>query len=108
MSNLENANVKSAEERKRAEMHRTYGMWYKEGATASDLVSWCDARIAVYSEWIKNCTELKHSSQAQLLSGMSKEALEAALAALNANSIFREVVSRHWHNLIFNLINHIY
>ena len=27
MSNLENANVKSAEERKRAEMHRTYGMW---------------------------------------------------------------------------------
>ena len=25
MSNLENANVKSAEERKRAEMHRTYG-----------------------------------------------------------------------------------
>ena len=54
------------------------------GATASDLVSWCDARIAVYSEWIKNCTELKHSSQAQLLSGMSKEALEAALAALNA------------------------
>ena len=84
MSNLENANVKSAEERKRAEMHRTYGMWYKEGATASDLVSWCDARIAVYSEWLKNCTELKHSSQAQLLSGMSKEALEAALAALNA------------------------
>ena len=77
MSNLENANVKSAEERKRAEMHRTYGMW-------SELVSWCDARIAVYSEWIKNCTELKHSSQAQLLSGMSKEALEAALAALNA------------------------
>ena len=54
MSNLENANAKSAEERKRAEMHRTYGMWYKEGATASDLVSWCDARIAVYSEWIKN------------------------------------------------------
>ena len=31
MSNLENANAKSAEERKRAEMHRTYGMWYKEG-----------------------------------------------------------------------------
>ena len=64
-------------------MHRTYGMWYKEGATARPCF-WCDARIAVYSEWIKNCTELKHSSQAQLLSGMSKEALEAALAALNA------------------------
>ena len=50
MSNSENVNAKSAEERKRAEMHRTYGMWYKEGATASDLVSWCDARIAVYPQ----------------------------------------------------------
>ena len=83
MSNFENANAKSAEERKRAEMHRTYGMWYKEGATASDLVSWCDARIAVYNEWIKNCMELKNSSQVQLLSGMSKEALERALATFN-------------------------
>ena len=85
MSEIENAkSVNGVEESKRAEMHRTYGMWYKEGATASDLVSWCDARIAVYSEWIKSCMELKHSSQAQLLSGMSKEALEAALATLNA------------------------
>lgn len=33
MSNLENANAKSAEERKRAEMHRTYGMWYKALST---------------------------------------------------------------------------
>ncbi len=80
----ENANnVNGAEISKRAELSRTYGMWYKDGATASDLVSWCDARIAVYNEWIKNCKELKHSSQAQLLGGMSKEALEAALAALN-------------------------
>ena len=55
MSNLENANVKSAEERKRAEMHRTYGMWYKEGATASDLVSWCDARIAVCLLYTSRC-----------------------------------------------------
>lgn len=85
MAEIENAkNVNGAEERKRAEMHRTYGMWYKEGATASYLVSWCDARIAVYSEWIKSCMELKHSSQTQLLSGMSKEALEVALATLNA------------------------
>ena len=38
MSNSENVNAKSAEERKRAEMHRTYGMWYKEGATPCFLV----------------------------------------------------------------------
>ena len=49
MSNFENANAKSAEERKRAEMHRTYGMWYKEGATASDLVSWCDAKNSSFT-----------------------------------------------------------
>lgn len=84
MTTLDNEkNVNGVEESKRAEMHKTYGMWYKEGATASDLVSWCDARIAVYREWIKNCMELKHSSQAQLLSGMSKEALERALATFN-------------------------
>ena len=85
METLENANnadcVKTS---KRAKQSRKYGMWYKEGATASDLVSWCDARIAVYNEWIKNCKELKQSSQTQLLGGMSKEALEAALAALDA------------------------
>ena len=84
MEALESAiDVNKSEERKRL-LHKAYGTWYKEKATASDLVSWCDARIAVYNEWIKNCTELKHSSQAQLLGGMSKEALEAALAALNA------------------------
>ena len=84
MAEIENVkNVNGAEESKRAEMHRTYGTWYKEGATASELVSWCDARIAVYREWIKNCMELKYSSQAQLLSGMSKEALERALATFN-------------------------
>lgn len=85
MSEFENVkNVNGAEERKRAEMHKTYGMWFKEGATASDLVSWCDARIAVYSEWIKNCKALKQSSQTQLLSGMSRAELEAALAAMDA------------------------
>lgn len=85
MATLENEkSVNGTEESNRAEMHKTYGMWYKEGATASDLVSWCDARIAVYNEWIKNCMELKNSSQVQLLSGMSKEALERALDALKA------------------------
>lgn len=85
MAYCENANsVDCVKTTKRAKQSRTYGMWYKEGATASDLVSWCDARIALYNEWIKNCTELKHSSQTQLLGGMSKAELEAALAALNA------------------------
>lgn len=66
----------------RAKMAQQYGMWYKEGATASDLVSWCDGRIAVYTQWIQNCKALKAASQQQLLAGVGKEALQAALAAL--------------------------
>lgn len=85
MTTLESANnVNGVETSKRAEQSRKYGMWYKEGATASDLVSWCDERISTYNEWIKNCQVLKEESQVRLLSGMPKETLEAALAALNA------------------------
>lgn len=85
MTTLESANnVNGVETSKRAEQSRKYGMWYKEGATPAELVSWCDERISTCNEWIKNCKELKQSSQTQLLSDMPREALEAALAALNA------------------------
>lgn len=66
----------------RAQMSEQYGSWYKEGATASYLVSWCDGRIAKYLQWIENCKALKAASQQELLTGVSKEALQAALAAL--------------------------
>lgn len=74
----------AAEESERAMMAQQYGMWYKKGATASELVSWCDGRIAKYTEWIQHCKELKQASQLELLAGVPKEALEAALAAHNA------------------------
>lgn len=79
---VKNVAVEAAEVSNRAKMAQQYGMWYKEGATASDLVSWCDGRIAVYNQWIKNCKALKAASQMELLAGMPKEALQAALAAL--------------------------
>lgn len=66
----------------RAKMAQQYGMWFKENATASDLVSWCDGRIAIYTQWIQNCKALKKASQMELLAGVDKEALKAALAAL--------------------------
>ena len=66
----------------RAKMAQQYGMWYKEGATASDLVSWCDGRIAIYTQWIQNCKALKEASQLQLLAGVDKATLQAALQAL--------------------------
>lgn len=79
---VKGAAVEAAEVSNRAKMAQQYGMWYKNGATASDLVSWCDGRIALYNEWIKNCKALKAASQQELLAGVGKEALQAALAAL--------------------------
>lgn len=80
--NVKNVAADAVEVSNRAKMAQQYGMWYKNGATASDLVSWCDGRIAVYTEWIKNCKALKAASQQELLAGVGKEALQAALAAL--------------------------
>lgn len=80
----ENGTNVEATNSERAKMANHYGSWYKEGATASDLVSWCDGRIAKYTEWIKNCKALKQSSQTRLVAGMSKEELQAALDALTA------------------------
>lgn len=84
MNEMVNAAVveNAANVTERAEMHKQYGMWYKKDATASDLVSWCDGRIALYQQWIQNCKALKSASQQELLAGISKEALQAALAAL--------------------------
>jgi len=81
---MENQNEATCVVLSREELFDLYGSWFGNTATPADMVCWCDRQIEKYEEWIKNCTELKHSSQAQLLSGMSKEALEAALAALNA------------------------
>lgn len=80
---MKGAAVESANEvSNRAKMAQQYGMWFKKDATASDLVSWCDGRIAIYNQWIQNCKALKAASQQELLAGVSKEALQAALAAL--------------------------
>lgn len=82
--NQENvANVTSVEptavDNKRAMQAKTYGMWYKEGATSSDLVSWCNNRIAIYTEWIKNCQTLRSEKQKELVVDMSIEDLQAIL-----------------------------
>lgn len=69
---------------RRAEQAKKYGMWYKEGATSSDLISWCDNRIAVYTEWIKHCQELRKASQAQLIESMNLEELLALVDARKA------------------------
>ena len=82
--NYQKQAAEAANQSVRKVMANQYGMWYNEDATASELVSWCDGRIAKYNEWIKNCKALKEASQLELLAGVPREALLAALEALNA------------------------
>ena len=65
----------------RAEMAKTFGMWTSKGAKASDLVSWADARIAIYESWIKNLRKLKGENQMELVNGLSIEELQKIIAA---------------------------
>lgn len=68
-----NVNSNSVEETTRAAMAQKYGSWYKKNASASELVSWCNDRIAKCNEWIENLKVLREESQKQLFKGMTKE-----------------------------------
>lgn len=65
----------------RAEMAKTFGMWTSKEAKASELVSWADARIVIYENWIKNLRKLKDENQLKLVEGLTIEQLEEMLAA---------------------------
>lgn len=65
----------------RAEMAKTFGMWTSKGAKASELVSWADARIAIYESWIKNLRKLKEENQLELVNGLSIEDLQKMIEA---------------------------
>lgn len=65
----------------RAEMAKTFGMWTSKNASASDLVSWADGRIAIYRNWIENLSKLKEENQLKLVDGFSIQQLEAMIEA---------------------------
>ena len=69
----------------RAEMAKTFGMWTGKGAKASELVSWADARIAIYENWIKNLHKLKEENQLELVNGLSIAELQKIIAARQSN-----------------------
>lgn len=75
----------------RKQAAENYGSWFSEESTPAELVCWCDARIAVYLKWVKNCKKLKAEMQKAVLNGVavedrlagiSKEELEKYLAAM--------------------------
>lgn len=86
MENLMNVTEQANVVLTREDSVKMYGSWYSEGATPDAIVSWCTKRISMYETWIKNCKELKSKNQVELVKGMSKEVLEAALAALAEQS----------------------
>lgn len=65
----------------RAEMAKTFGIWTSKDASASELVSWADARIAIYESWIENLRKLKEENQMKLVDGLSVEQLQKMLEA---------------------------
>ena len=69
----------------RAVMAKTFGMWTSKKASASDLVSWSDERIAIYEKWIENCRKLKDENQMKLLDGLSVEDLKKMIEARQGN-----------------------
>jgi hypothetical protein len=69
----------------RAEMAKTFGMWTSKKASASDLVSWSDERIAIYENWIKNLRKLKDENQMKLLDGLSVDDLKKMIEARQGN-----------------------
>lgn len=78
-----NENTNSVEETTRAIMAQKYGVWYKKNASASELVSWCNDRIAKCNEWIENLQNLREESQKQLFKGMTKEEVLRIAATLD-------------------------
>lgn len=69
----------------RAVMAKTFGMWTSAKSTASDLVSWADARVAIYEQWIRNCKRLKDENQLKLVDGLSVEQLQKMIEAKQGN-----------------------
>lgn len=49
----------------------TYGIWHGEGASASELVSWCDDRLDTLQKWTENVKALKAQAQSKLTEGMT-------------------------------------
>lgn len=65
----------------RAVMAKNFGMWTSKDATASELVSWAEARIAIYENWIEKLHKLKEENQLELVNGLSIEDLQKMIEA---------------------------
>jgi hypothetical protein len=82
--NAANGEVKNVVNLGRDEASKLYGSWCSPKATAATVVSWCDQRIKIYTEWIANCEALKRQNQVQMCQGFSPDELRKMAEALEA------------------------
>ena len=74
----ENVNV-SLDLSDKSQAAKYFGIWYKANIKDSDVVSWCQERIAIYKRFIGNLEELMQKCQLSMFDNMDANELRAIL-----------------------------
>lgn len=61
------------------EAAKYFGIWYKANIKDSDVVSWCQERIAIYERFIENLKALMRKCQLSMFDNMDVNQLRAIL-----------------------------
>lgn len=63
----------------KSQASKYFGIWYKANIKDSDVVSWCQERIAIYKRFIGNLEVLMQKSQLSMFDNMDVDQLRAIL-----------------------------
>ena len=74
----ENVNV-SLDLSDKSQAAKYFGIWYKANIKDSDVVSWCQERIAIYERFIENLKVLMQKCQLSMFDNMDANELRAIL-----------------------------
>lgn len=74
----ENVNV-SFDLSDKSQASKYFGIWYKAKIKDSDVVSWCQERIAIYERFIENLKELMQKCQLSMFDNMDVNQLRKIL-----------------------------
>lgn len=63
----------------KSQASKYFGIWYKANIKDSDVVSWCQERIAIYERFIENLKELMQKCQLSMFDNMDVNQLRKIL-----------------------------
>lgn len=63
----------------KSQASKYFGIWYKTNIKDSDVVSWCQERIAIYERFIENLKELMQKCQLSMFDNMDVDQLRKIL-----------------------------